>query len=200
MRLHLIQSRELFGPPERQDELREVWRRNEALFSEQTNPTGRPTFAELFRMCKPDRVNILTNSDIYFDLTGAQWMTYVYGLYTEEARNHRVMALSRWDVDPEGVEMLWNNADSQDTWIIYGGPHEVDAPYPMGIPGCDNALIHALRMAGFEVSNPSKTIRTYHLHLSNYRSYLDGGTGQGRGGVKIERVPPPYGFAKPTEI
>ena len=200
MTTHLIQSRELFGPIDRQDELREVWKRNECVFDEFTHPEGRPTFAEMFRMCKPDRVNILCNSDIYFELAGIQWITYVYGRYTDEARANRVMALSRYDIDPEGVAMLWNNGDSQDTWIVFGGPHEVDAPYPMGVPGCDNALIHALRQAGFTVTNPSKTIRTYHLHLSQYRSYLDGGNGQGRGGAKIERVPPPYGFSHPTEL
>ena len=200
MRTHLIQSRELFGPPDRQAEILECQKRNEGLFDEYTHPEGRPTFTELFALCKPDHLNILANSDLYFKLDGAQWLTYVFGRYTDAARAQRVFALSRWDVDSEGVEMLWNNGDSQDVWVIYGGPHEIDAPYPMGVPGCDNALIHALRQAGFEVSNPSKTIRSYHLHLSNYRSYLDGGTGQGRGGVKIERVPPPYGFCPPSEL
>ena len=188
MRLHLIQSSELFGPPDRQEELAECQKRNALLFDEFTHPEGRRTFSELFRMCKPDRVNVVANSDIYLERLA----------HTPPVGT--VWALSRYDVDPTGAEVLWDHADSQDTWIVYGGPHEVDCPFPMGIPGVDNRLIHALQGAGFTVTNPSKTIRTYHLHLSSYRSYLDGGTGQGRGGVKIERVPPPYGYAKPTEL
>lgn len=188
MTTHLIQSRELFGPIDRQDELREVWKRNECVFDEHTAFEGRATFTELFRLCKPGMVNVIANSDIYL------------GRIAHIPPEGTVWALSRYDIDPTGAAVLWNHLDSQDTWIVFGGPHEVDAPYPMGVPGCDNALIHALRQAGFTVTNPSKTIRTYHLHLSQYRSYLDGGNGQGRGGAKIERVPPPYAFAKPTEL
>jgi len=188
MRVHLIQSREEFGPPERREELREVWRRNDILFDEQTHPTGRPSFSELFRMCKPDRVNVIANADIYLERLA------------QGPPPMNCWALSRYDIDPTGAATLWDHTDSQDCWIVAGGPYEVDAPYPMGVPGCDNALIHALEKAGFKVSNPSKTIHTYHLHLSNYRSYLDGGNGNGRGGKKLERVPPPYGFSKPTEL
>lgn len=204
MKTHLIQSRELFGPPDRQEELREVWQRNEGLFDCYTHPEGRPTFGELFRMCKPGMLNVIANADIYFDRSSISDFGRLMVYNTFEAGRHSVksdvFALSRWDVDPTGVSMLWSHHDSQDTWIVYGGPHEVDAPYTMGVPGCDNALIHALQQAGFTVSNPSKSIRTYHLHLSNYRSYLDNGNGQGRGGAKLYRVPPPYAFVQPTEL
>lgn len=205
MKLHLIQSRELFGPVERQEELRECWRRNEGLFDEYTHPEGRPTFAELFDLCKSGQMNVIANADIYFDRIGIKQMArffvdYIGGrAYAQDP----VLALSRWDVDPTGVATLWNNSDSQDTWVCFGrvgGGPRIDAPYSMGVPGCDNALIHALERASCIILNPSKTIRTYHLHLSNYRSYLDGATGQGRGGKKLERVPPPYGFSKPTEL
>lgn len=185
---HLIQCRELFGPPERHLELLECQRRNADVFDEVTSPHGRPTFTELFRLCRPNRINVIVNSDIYFERLAH---------FPEPGQ---VWALSRYDVDPTGASALWDHGDSQDSWIVNGGPHEIDAPFPMGIPGVDNALIHILRMAGFTVTNPSKTIRSYHLHLSQYRSYLDGGNGRGRGGVKMERVPPPYGFAKPTEL
>ena len=67
METNLIQSRELFGPPDRQEELREVWKRNEGLFDHYTHPEGRPTFGELFRMCKPGMLNVIANSDIYFE-------------------------------------------------------------------------------------------------------------------------------------
>lgn len=188
MRTHLIQSNELFGPEDRQEELKECWARNECVFDEFTHPEGRPTFKELFALCKPNRVNVIANSDLYFErlahhpLPGEVW------------------ALSRYDIDPTGEAILWNNRDSQDSWIVCGGPHQVDCEYPMGIPGVDNRLIYELRQAGFKVSNPSKTIRSYHLHQSQYRSYLQGESGRGRGGEKIERIPPPYSFEAPHEL
>ena len=188
MDLHLIQSRVAFGPEERRAELREVWRLNDAVFTEQTHPVGRPTFSQMFAMCKPDRINYITNADIFF----------------LEAKHHppegHVWALSRYDIDARGKAVLWAHPDSQDTWIVRGGPHEVDAPFPMGVPGCDNALLYALQVAGFKVSNPSKTIRTYHLHNSAHRTYLSDENGHGRGGKKMYRIPPPYAFAKPTEL
>ena len=67
MMTHLIQSHDLFGPPERQDELRECWRRNEGIFDCNTHPEGRLTFTELFALCNPGMVNVLCNSDIYFE-------------------------------------------------------------------------------------------------------------------------------------
>lgn len=187
MRLHLIQSHELFGPPERQDELRECWRRNEGLFDQYTHPEGRPTFTELFAMCDPDMVNVMVNSDIYFEVR------------PKAPPRGTVYALSRYDVDTTGIAVLWNHHDSQDTWIIEGRPQRVNAPYPMGTPGCDNALIHALRRSGLTVLNPSKTIRSYHLHLCNYRSYADNG-GKPIPERLIKRAPKPYAFAPPVEL
>lgn len=204
METNLIQSRELFGPPDRQEELREVWKRNEGLFDHYTHPEGRPTFGELFRMCKPGMLNVIANSDIYFERIA------------HAPKEGEVWALSRYDVDPTGASILWNHRDSQDTYMIMGGPHNIDAesvlakrdgepgtyyrPFTQGLAGCDNHLMHVLRAAGYRVTNPSKTIRSYHLHLSQYRSYVDGSQGDGRGGRKLERIQPPYAFEAPHEL
>lgn len=204
MEIHLIQSREEFGPEERRAELREVWLRNEGIFDHYTHPEGRPTFAELFAMCKPGMVNCILNSDVYMDRL------------THFPKEGEVWALSRWDVDASGNAALWDHRDSQDSYIILGGPHIIDAHtvemrtdgeveivkrlFVQGKAGCDNRLLHVLQQAGFRVSNPSKSIRTYHLHLSNYRSYVDGAQGDGRGAKKLERIQPPYAFAAPSEL
>lgn len=193
LKTHLIQSQELFGPEERRAELRECWLRNKGLFDDVTHPEGRPAFTELFAMCKPDRVNFIANSDIFFDAFGIR--------AAADSISHGTMyALSRHDVDAQGNATLWDHADSQDAWIVMGGPHKVDAPFTMGVAGCDNALVHILRTAGFTVLNPSRTIAAYHLHNVQWRSYLVNPGGTARGGDKIERIPPPYGFAKPTHL
>lgn len=188
MLLHLIQPQTLFGPPERQEELRLCWGRNKAVFDEFTHPEGRPTFTELFAVCKSGRINVIANSDIYFERLAH---------YPPPGE---VWALSRYDIDPTGTPVLWNHPDSADTWVVNGTLRPMDIPWPMGIPGIDNRIAHELQTAGYTVKNPSKTVRTYHLHLSHYRSYLEGGNGQGRGGRKLQRVPPPYAMVKPTEL
>ena len=187
--VHLIQSRELFGPPERQAELRQVWAKNDALFPFQTHPEGRPSFAELFLMCKPRMLNVITNADIYFE-----------ELPIHPFSPSEVFALSRWDVRPDGQAYLWDHGDSQDTYVIYGGPHYIRADFPQGVAGCDNRLLHVLRTAGYTVTNPSKTIKTYHLHNVAWRSYLVDPNGKARGQDKIERIPGPYAFCKPPEL
>ena len=187
MRFHLIQPRELFGPPERQHELDTCWRRNEGLFDKYTHPKGRPHFAELFTLCEPGMVNVIANSDIYFD----------NGILTARPDHGECFALSRWDIQPDGTAKHYDQPDSQDVWVVYDGPHCIPATFPMGVPGCDNSLAHILIQAGYRVSNPSKTLKGYHLHLTHYRSYLANPSESPRGADKIERIPPPYALVKP---
>lgn len=180
---HLIQPRELFGPPERQEELRTCWAANAYAFDDITAVYGWPTFNELLSACKPDRFNVIANSDIYFE-----------ELPKEGPRIGECWALSRWNVLPDGEPVLWNMRDSQDVWVLNGLPPEIDADFNPGTPGCDNRLCWLLGQH-LKVRNPSKTVKAYHLHLSEYRSY-----GEGRGMPKMYRLPPPYAFATPEEL
>lgn len=186
---HLIQPRQLFGPLERCEELLTCWTRNDLTFDYVTGINGRPTFAQLFAMCKPDALNIIANSDVYF-----------HEPIIHHPKEGHVWALSRWDVDTEGRAKLWDHRDSQDAWIIYGEAKPIEADFPMGVAGCDNRLARVLQDAGYTVTNPSKTIRAYHLHNVAYRSYLVDPSGRARGGDKIERVPGPYAFIQPTTL
>jgi hypothetical protein len=180
MKLHLIQPRELYGPPERQAELLEAWALNDALFDIVTMPPPRATFDIMFGLCEPGCINVIANSDIHFD-----------GTLPNDMPDRHVYCLSRWDrIDGELVP--YHKKDSQDAWIVKGGPHDVVAPYAMGIPGCDNALAHDLSRAGYAVSNPCRTITAIHLHESGYRTY-----GDGRGAMKAYRLPPPYKLVAP---
>jgi hypothetical protein len=69
MTLHLIQPRELYGPPERQEELSVAWCLNDAFFDLVTVPDGRPSFTQMFALCRPDAINVIANSDIHMDHT-----------------------------------------------------------------------------------------------------------------------------------
>jgi hypothetical protein len=89
---------------------------------------------------------------------------------------------------------FWNHADSQDVWI-FNGPVEkgVDANFLLGHPGCDNALAYKLEFSGYEVLNPSLTLKTYHQHLVMVRNYLNQ-----KGEQKEKGIPPPYKILVPT--
>ena len=140
----------------------------------------RPMFIHLFEKMG-NGINIIANTDIYFDET----------LSLARPSVKEVYALTRWDVDKVGNAMFFNRADSQDVWI-FNGKTECKAAFSIGMPGCDNSLVHMLDKAGYEVSNPSLNIKAYHLHNSEVRNYSNK--------KPSDRVPPPYKLLPPHEL
>lgn len=111
-------------------------------------PSFRTFFKAVNRITQPDDINIIANSDIYFkELPSGP-------------KNNQSFALTRYEGD-----IFLNRADSQDTWIFTG---EIKIPnycdFWMGTPGCDNRIAKELLLVGYDVINPSLTIKTYHLH------------------------------------
>jgi hypothetical protein len=167
----------------------------------------RPTFNDYFAITKKlfnsdDNINIISNLDVIIPHESLSQI--------ENADIHKVvlnyfpnistcLALSRWDVankseDFKNGAVLFDRADSQDTWIFKGGVNQVlGADFTMGIAGCDNSIAHLLEQHGYNVINPSRTIKTYHLHLTNIRNYTD------ISGHAIQRIQPPYKLINPTE-
>jgi len=151
--------------------------------------SSRPTFNNFFScISQVNAINIIANSDIFFpDLNSFR------SFYTGRNDATNVcLALSRWDYFSDGSSNHFNREDSQDTWVFYGKPNFVAShDFCMGVAGCDNRLAYDLAVAGFNLLNPSKSIKTLHYHQTNVRHYLDQ-TGQ----VK-ERVSPPYKLIQP---
>lgn len=144
----------------------------------------RPTYNQFFSMTRdyPEDINIIANTDIYFDESLALLKDWKWGQNT-------CFALSRWDVNESGEAILWEHPDSQDSWIFYGGvkKHIPFADFTLGVPGCDNAIADRLSQGGYQVLNPAKTIKSMHVHLTNKRNYLDD-----KGHLTTQRVPLPY--------
>lgn len=157
--------------------------------------SGRPTFNDFFKATRDvgtDTINIIANSDIYFDGTLGLVKRY-YG-----RGGTSVMALSRWDVtNPDThAAKLWRHRDSQDAWIFPGPVDDIPgADFCLGQPGCDNRIARLLVDAGHTVINPSEDVKAYHIHLSGHRNY-----GQGRGKAKVGTVPGPYHFVEPSKL
>lgn len=125
-------------------------------------------------------ITIITNGDIYFDET----LSYLRSL-----SDHQCFALSRWNMDHEGFNSLYDRPDSQDCWIFRGKIKNIEADFPLGALGCDNRIAYEIHKAGYEIKNPSKTIKTVHIHLV-----------QTRQAVGKPTVPDPYKYLPPDYL
>ena len=109
-----------------------------------------------------DDVNIICNLDIYFDnnITIAQ-----------RIKPGEFWCLARWDYKRNKKILHCNRPDSQDTWVFRGKMTKINADFEMGKRGCDNRLAFLAKEAGLNVTNPSKSVKTIHIHNSNIRNY-----------------------------
>eukprot|EP00889_Picochlorum_renovo_P006402 jgi/Picre1/33432/NNA_008756.t1 len=130
-------------------------------------------------------MNIIANADIFFDDT----------IKTAKSlpENH-AYALSRHEVSNG---KLFKRPDSQDTWIFHGRIQNnmllmsalTKNNLTLGKPGIDNRLAYELLKAGYKVSNPSKSITSWHVHGTNLREYSH-----------LDVVPPPYAIVYPMTL
>ena len=146
----------------------------------------RPTYNDYFALTKKEDINIIANLDIIIPKeTLCQLKNYL--------NDKTCLALSRWDLINDKI-IHFNRIDSQDTWIFKNEvPHINGADFSLGISGCDNSIAYLLEASGYNVINPSKTIKTIHLHQSNVRNYIN------NLGKVTQVIPPPYKLVIPTE-
>jgi len=145
---------------------------------------GKPSydffFEQINKITGPDDINIISNSDIFFDETIA---------YAEKIKEKEVYALLRWEWrNPHNI-IFHERPDSQDTWIVKGRVTDVKGNFTLGLRGCDNRIAYEFQKAGYTVLNPAKTIKTYHVHNSMIRNY-----------TMADLVPPPYFTLMPTSL
>jgi len=104
---------------------------------------------------KEESVYVLCNSDIYFDDLPVL------------PNSNQIFALTRWDIQKDGSAKFLGRNDAQDAWIARGRikiPRFVD--FHMGVKGCDNRAARELATMGYEMLNPSLTVKSYHLHAN----------------------------------
>jgi len=149
-------------------------------------PTMYSDFFELTKDC-PNDVNVLANSDIYFD-ESIDWCRNIRGT--------DIYAISRWSLDKDGnlsLDANNNHADklsrSQDVWACKGSPLRVFGDISMGVNGCDNRIAYEFSAAGYNVINPCLDIKCYHKH--NKRIPRDGLIKNPYKSVSIVRLTPP---------
>ncbi len=138
-----------------------------------------------------DAVVCLANADIYM----GEELEEVWRIRWAD----RAICLLRWDDlggGPSGARLFGPRHDSQDVWMFsarsvaerhWGGS---DVDIPLGVPGCDNAILHSLLQRRFLLSNPALSLKTYHLHNSGVRTYTK----------KDTVVRPIYIYLEPTYL
>ena len=128
----------------------------------------RPTYTDFIKEMQAVEADwyILANTDIYFT-------TEIEDIKSLQMEG-KVLCLSRWDVLHNGNSKLFDYEWTQDTWIWKGKPTTLkNVDFTMGLPACDNRLAYEIAQVGLKPINPSKDIKTYHLHLTNKRSYKE---------------------------
>lgn len=132
----------------------------------------------------PRSISIVCNADIYFDAS-------LDVIRRGKPMGNRCYALSRNNILAGGEIRPFHTWDSQDTWVFEGTIKPVpNSTFFFGIPGCDNRIAYELWKSGYEVSNPCKTISTYHLHTSGLHTYKRG----------QDRIDAPYLLLAPCTI
>lgn len=148
----------------------------------------RPTYLDFFRAIRkyPNDINILSNADIYFDDTI---------LLANNIKPRQCYALTRWEL-LDGKIMMFEDRHrsakakhSQDTWIIRGSVN-VDhiGQFHIGTRGCDNRIAYDLHTIGYNVINPSLSIKTIHVHKNDFRK------------ASNIIIPPPYKWIEQTKL
>lgn len=142
--------------------------------------TSRPRYSDFFKLInditKIDDINIIANTDIFFKDD--------FELVKHINLKNRCLALTRWDVKEDMEAEFVGRVDSQDVWVFKGKIKDVTGDFYIGSLGCDNKIAYELQKGGYKLTNPSLTIKIYHLHLTEYRPNLSAYT--------AEPLPGPY--------
>lgn len=167
--------------------------------------TNQPKFKDFFNIINfyvnDNDINIILNSDCYLDKDNIE-------LIKKYINKDDAFLLSRWDIlsfKPFKSEHFNtinkdDNGCSQDVWIFKGKTKQgLNGNFEMGRAGCDNAIAYEFDSAGYNVSNPSFTIKAYHYHLSGIRTYGDYVIGE-IDNRDDYRVPPPYKMIPSTRF
>lgn len=151
--------------------------------------TNRPLYRDLFswardRQTVASDLSIICNSDIYFD-SGIRTLA-------KHLSAHTCVALTRWDVQEDGTSRLFYRNDTQDSWIFKGPIKDVEDKFEIGVPRCDNRMLHELKQAGYTVINPAFSLKSYHLHVGQREEYDQDNL--------TNFVDPPYAYLWPHNL
>ena len=138
-----------------------------------------PKFKDFFNIINfisnESDINIILNSDCYIDEENIK-------LIKDNIHLDESYLLSRWEIlnlNPFRIEHFNiihkdESGCSQDAWVFMGVPKsKLGGDFHFGKAGCDNAIAYEFEQSGYNVFNPSKSIKIYHYHQTEKRTYGD---------------------------
>lgn len=131
------------------------------------------TYSDFFLATKkyPEGINIISNLDIYFDQSLSRLLPHTFqGKEYKGIQSNECYALTRWNIKKGNAELFVEHGQwSQDVWIFKGAVDDrVKAPFGLGLWGCDNHVAYLIGQR-YRITNPSHSIRAFHLHNSDLR-------------------------------
>jgi len=158
--------------------------KEEKRLLKQTIKSSRITYQYIFDNAV-DGINIFCNSDMEFDETIK---------LAENINENEFYALTRYEDNMmlHKKDDPYKGYDSQDVWIWKDKCKIKNANFYLGLPGCDNKIAYYAESYGYNVKNPSLSIKTYHKHITNVRD--------GSSADLSKRLPPPYKLVPITEL
>lgn len=146
----------------------------------------RPQFSDFFEITNTIEDSevrfIIANSDIYFDESLSK--------LDDISIKNKIVTLTRWDLQYDGSLIFYNKYLSQDTWIYTGKINTQIGKYFIGQHGCDNRLLAEFSEDGKTILNPSLSIKSIHVHMSQLRPYFND--------PNYKYVAPPYKYSFPS--
>jgi SAM-dependent methyltransferase len=133
------------------------------IIESENAPTFDFMFEKINRLSGPNDISIICNTDIFFDGSIA---------LADRISDKEVYALSRWEWANDRNSTL-PDQNIQSVWVIKGKIENVVGNFQMGRPGSDGRIAYELERAGYKVTNPSKSIKTYHIHNGQPKRYTE---------------------------
>lgn len=127
----------------------------------------RPDFELCFNFANthfPHERIIIANADIFFNDTLAKLSSFDLA--------NTFIALTRWNLQKNGVIQFYGSNFSQDVWIFTTPLRPFKkSSYKLGTPACDIYIAYQAKAAGLNVINPALSVQAIHLHNTNVRNY-----------------------------
>lgn len=128
-----------------------------------------PTYKNWLENSSLNCISVFSNSDIYFDQSINKVVSYL-------EQSNSIICLSRHEDLIDSQKLHSNPHWSQDTWIINGkNIPNINFLFKLDISTgqfrCDNKFAYIMSIYGWNLYNPCNTIKSYHKHLSNIRTY-----------------------------
>ena len=122
--------------------------------------TYRDTFEYANQHFPEGTMVVICNSDMYFDET----------LDKVHLDSNTCVALTRYNCTDGLLDGMLSC--TQDSWMFVT-PIRVPAKsdFYFGLMGCDNYIAYLLKNEGYHLVNPCYEVKSYHLHLSEVRTY-----------------------------